>query len=71
MKRCSVKKWNKNALQAAQMTAGACTHGGTVGIDMVAQDGNVFAHGHFDIDVAEQFRDMLTDAIAEAKARVN
>jgi hypothetical protein len=71
MKRCSVERWKKEALQAASMTAGACAHGGTVGIDMVAQDGNTFAHGHFDIEIAEQFRDLLTEAIAEAKARAN
>lgn len=71
MKRFSVKSWRKDALQAASMTAWACHHGGTVGIDMLAQDGSVFAHGHFDIETAEAFRDLLTEAIAESAVRAN
>lgn len=70
-KRHSPKTWRKDALQAASMAVGSCEHGGTVGIDMMAQDGRVFAHGHFDINIAVQFRDQLNEAITEAVARTN
>ena len=33
------------------------------------RDGNTFAHGHFDLEVAEKFRADLDTAIAEAKRR--
>lgn len=67
-KRCSVAKWKKEALQAAAMRCGACTEAhGLVGIDMVAQDGTVFAHGHFDFRTAIAFQNQLAEAIAEAR----
>ena len=69
-KRLSVPSWKEPALQAAAMRVGVCTEAiGLVGIDMVARDGNTFAHGHFDLDVAEKFRADLDIAIAEAKRR--
>lgn len=69
--RCSVPKWKKVALQAAAMRCGACTEAnGLVGIDMVAQDGSVFAHGHFDFRTAIEFQNQLAEAIAEAKRGV-
>ena len=66
-KRFSVERWKKKALQAASMSCGCCLHGGFVGIDMVAQDGNTFAHGHFDIRTAIEFQNQLAEAIAEAR----
>lgn len=66
MKRCSVQTWNKNAMQAAGMRVGVCEDHNYVGIDMVAQDGNAFAHGHFDVATAMVFRQELDDAITEA-----
>lgn len=68
MKRFSEETWDRPALQAAAMNVGICTHGGTIGVDMLAQDGSVFAHGHYDIATAERFRDALVEAIADAKA---
>lgn len=71
VKRYSVPRWTKPALQAAQMSCGPCCCCDTVGIDMVARDGNTFAHGHFDIDVAEKFWRNLGEAIVEARERIN
>lgn len=70
-KSCHLPTWDKDVMQAASMSVGSCAHGGTVGIDMLARDGSVFAHGHFDIDVAIEFGERLTQAIAEAIARAN
>lgn len=68
MKRFSVRQWgDKKALQASSMSCGACTETtGLVGIDMVAQDGRTFAHGHFDVETARLFHRQLGDAIEEA-----
>lgn len=62
----SVQQWTQPALQASSMRAGACEHPGMVGIDMIAQDGNVFAHGHFDIETAMEFHRYLGIAIDQA-----
>jgi hypothetical protein len=67
-RKVSVERWTKRALQASAMRCGACTEAtGLVGVDMVAQDGNVFAHGHFDIQTAIAFQAQLAEAIAAAK----
>jgi hypothetical protein len=67
-KKYSVKRWNKPSLQAANMSCGACTEvSGVVGINMIAQDGNVFAHGHFDVRTAIAFQNQIAEAIAEAR----
>jgi hypothetical protein len=70
-KRYSVPRWSKKALQAASMACGACHGHGMVGIDMVAQDGNTFAHGHFDIEPARLFHASLAEAIADAERRAS
>lgn len=70
MARYSLPAWRKRPLQAAAMRCGPCEDVvGLVGIDMVAQDGNTFAHGHFDIAGAEKFAGMLSEAIAQAKRK--
>jgi len=67
-KKVSVETWRKLALQASAMRCGACTEAkGLVGVDMIAQDGNVFAHGHFDIETAIAFQAQLAQAIADAR----
>lgn len=67
-KRYSVERWKKKALQAASISCGACQHvTGMVGIDMIAQDGNTFAHGHFDIRTAIEFQNQIAEAVAEAR----
>ena len=65
-KRYSVERWDKNALQAAQLSVGRCRHGGTIGIDMIAQDGNVFAHGHVDVLTASALVEKLIEEIEAA-----
>lgn len=67
-KRYSVERWRGDALQASQMSVGVCqdTDMAMVGIDMVAQDGSVFAHGHFDVATAVTFAEHLAEVIAEA-----
>lgn len=70
-RRYSVIQWNKRALQAAQMDCGACTEAhGMVGIDMVAQDGHTFAHGHFDVQTAREFHKRLGEAIEDASRNI-
>ena len=67
-KKVSVESWRKKALQASAMRCGACTDAtGLVGVDMIAQDGSVFAHGHFDIQTAIAFQQQLAQAIADAR----
>ena len=68
-KRYSVKRWEKDALQAAQMSVGTCSGGDTIGIDMLADDGSVFAHGHFDVETAIQFTKALSAEISQALTR--
>lgn len=66
----SVRTWKKDALQAASMRSGVCAHASAlVGLDMLAQDGSVFAHGHFDIETAKQFHRNLGISISEAIAK--
>lgn len=67
-KRYSVERWRGDALQAAAMHVGACNHPGIrmIGIDMVAQNGDVFAHGHFDLETAVAFVEQMQAAISEA-----
>lgn len=70
MARCNVKTWNKHYLLAAGMSVGKCESdepSTLIGIDMVAQDGNTFAHGHFPIETAIQFYENLGQAIADAQ----
>ena len=64
--RYSVKEWRRDALQAARMSVGRCQHGDTIGVDMYAQDGVVFAHGHFDVETAYRFALALNAALDEA-----
>ena len=71
-KRFSVPHWNTPALQAASMNCGACTETiGLVGIDMIAQDGTTFAHGHFDVRTAAKFHQELGETIQRVAAQVN
>lgn len=71
-KRHSVERWKKDAMQAASMRSGVCTEAtGLIGIDMLARDGNAFAHGHFDVATAREFHKQLGDAIAEAGGTMN
>ena len=65
----SVKKWEDWALQAERVSVGTCEHGDTIGIDMHAQDGTVFAHGHFDVETAIRFTKALSAEISEALTR--
>ena len=68
--RISVKRWHDPALQAAAMRVGCCTDAvGLIGVDLVAQDGNTFAHGHVDIATARVLRRHLDEAIAEAERK--
>jgi len=65
-KRCSVKRWTKTALQATQISCGCCSgHSDLIGIDLIAQDGNTFAHAHFDVETARLLRGSLLAAIEE------
>ena len=50
------------------MRAGCCEKEPLVGIDMLAQDGACFAHGHFQVEVAEMFWRALGEAIVDARA---
>ena len=68
-RRYSVPYWNKTALQVASMSCGQCRDVvGLVGIDMHAQDGDVFAHGHFELEQAKAFYKSLGEVIAEVEA---
>lgn len=68
LKRHSVERWNKKALQAASMSCGPCTEAyGLVGFDMVAQDGNTFAHGHMSVETAREFHKLLGESIELAE----
>lgn len=68
MPRFSVERWKKKPLQAAAMSCGKCQEvSGMVGVDMVAQDGRSFAHGHFDIETAREFHRQFGEAIDEAE----
>lgn len=49
------KTWTKGPLQAHTMRVGVCENGELLGFDMAAEDGGVYAHGHFDLDQAEDF----------------
>jgi hypothetical protein len=62
-----VKRWTKPTLQASAMRCGLCCDTeGVIGVDMIAEDGTTFAHGHFDIRTAVAFKNQLIDAINEA-----
>ena len=67
-RRYSVNAWCKEALQAASMSVGMCQHGypPTIGIDLHAQDGTVFAHGHFDVETAINFVEKMSEACEQA-----
>lgn len=68
-RRFSVTHWGDlEILQAASMDVGRCTdtHLPMIGVDMHAQDGATFAHGHFDIETAKLFHQALGKAIDEA-----
>lgn len=67
-RRFSVKHWSAKALQAASMSVGQCTETDVVmiGVDMLAQDGATFAHGHFDLATAKLFHQELGKAIEGA-----
>ena len=72
-KRYSVKRWKKNALQAAKMGCGVCSFPNCevwVGVDLIAQDGNTFAHGHFDVATARDFHARLGEAIEMAERKM-
>jgi hypothetical protein len=71
-KRCSVETWDGKPLQAASIGVGTCIESrNLVGIDLVAQDGKTFAHGHFDIETAVRFRADLDLAIEDARKQLN
>lgn len=68
-RRFSVKHWDGlEVLHAASMTVGRCTETDVpmIGIDMSAQDGATFAHGHFDLATAKLFHQVLGEAIEGA-----
>ncbi len=53
---------------AAAMRVGVCLCGDMIGVDLVDRDGDTIAHGHLDIDSAEQFFRAYGEAIAEVRA---
>lgn len=68
-RRFSVKHWgDQNPLQAASMSVGQCTETDVVmiGVDLLAQDGSIFAHGHFDLATAKLFHQEMGKAIEQA-----
>lgn len=69
----SVDIWDpKKAVQRAnRMAVDICGDdaNGLLGFDMMAKDGNVFAHGHMTLEVAEQFVASAAAAVAELKRR--
>lgn len=52
-------------LLASDISLKSCG-GGLVGVDFLATDGSVFAHGHFDVAVAKRFHTALGLLIAQA-----
>ena len=68
-KKCSVKSWNKPAKQAAHMNVGLCgsRRAPMIGFDLIARAGNTFAHGHLDIESAEEFVAAAVRAIAQGR----
>ena len=70
-KKLFLKKWRKDAYQASSMSCGLCVDATEVlvGFDMHARNGDAFAHGHMDIETAEEIAAQLATAIAEGKAR--
>ena len=68
-KRFSVEEWPDDVLQAAQIGVGGCCHGDTIGINMLAQDGSVLAHGHFDLQTAVRFARHFLKVLEEAAAK--
>ena len=68
-RRFSVKNWDGlELLHAASMSVGRCTETDVamIGIDLLAQDGATFAHGHFDIETAKRFHQEMGKAIEGA-----
>jgi 3-hydroxyacyl-CoA dehydrogenase len=49
------------------MSVGPCECGDLVGIDLMDEKGEAFAHGHLDPDTAELFVAEMVRAIAEAR----
>ena len=68
-KKHSVKSWNKPAKHAAHMDVGLCgsRRAPMIGYDMIARDGNTFAHGHMNLESAEEFVAAAVRAIAQAR----
>ncbi len=53
------------ALQAVSMRCGVCKTGGSIGVDLLDENGKTIAHGHLDTETAIQFFEMYGEAIDE------
>lgn len=70
IQRHSVPSWTKAPLQASTTMVGTCEGVlNLVGMDFHAHDGSVFAHAHWDVDIAERVVAEMTRAIAEARRK--
>lgn len=65
-----VKTWTEDVLSSASVNVGICEDTGqTIGIDFITLDGITFAHGHFDLEVAEKMHERLGECIAWMKRK--
>jgi hypothetical protein len=68
MNRKKVDSWNRTVLAPAMMSVGLCDETAeSIGISMHAVNGDMFAHGHYDLEAAKQFYRDMGDAIAKAE----
>lgn len=63
--------WDGPVQRASQIMVDICESGDLVGIDLIAQDGTIFAHAHMELAQAEAFHKEFEKRLKKLRRRVN